>query len=181
MTPAALDGRIPGRIISEAGQVLSTQVNTALIALSFLTLFAVAIWRRKAHGMGVAWWAFDALLSTIVFVDGTKQIINMPRPNKGHWGFPSGHTSFAFSLAWLMFELNPWLGAVFFVTAGAIGWSRVEVNAHFPYQVIAGGLFGIAIGWGASNLKDGILLPRLILLWKKRFSKKQNEERVSGS
>jgi membrane-associated phospholipid phosphatase len=167
MAPAALEGRLAGHRFFDLGRFFSNQVNTTLITLSFLILLIVAYRKRKTEGVGVAWWAFDVLLSTVVFVDGIKLLINMPRPNGGDLGFPSGHTAFAFSLSWLMLELNPALGAVFFVTAGAIGWSRVEVMAHFPYQVIAGGLFGIAIGWGATHLKNGILLPRLARIGRK--------------
>ena len=68
------------------------------------------------------------------------------RPSGSRGGFPSGHTTHAFAMAFVLTTLFPRLGWLWYICAGIIAWSRVESASHTPLQVMAGVFFGVAIG-----------------------------------
>ncbi|MGB4065287.1 MAG: phosphatase PAP2 family protein [Azonexus sp.] len=62
--------------------------------------------------------------------------------------FPSGHTvsAFSFVVAWL--ALLGWRRALPIVVIAVLaGFSRIAVGAHWPVDVLAGGLVGLIGGW----------------------------------
>lgn len=61
--------------------------------------------------------------------------------------FPSGHTvtAFAFVVAWL--ALVGWRALAIVALAALVGFSRIAVGAHWPVDVLAGALIGVAGGW----------------------------------
>jgi membrane-associated phospholipid phosphatase len=104
-----------------------------------------------------------------------NHLIGRARPPISDWAgaasgpsFPSGHTTvatlFALSCAWACAgrvragwpRRAIWAGAA--VYAGAVGWSRVWLGVHWPTDVIAGWLFGLA--WLAASTALIISLRR---------------------
>lgn len=86
----------------------------------------------------------------LVLVHGPKNLlaeaaINQ-RPNGGFRGLPSGHSATAMlgasNLAFECFRGHPIVQAGAFALAGFVGYSRVEADAHYPWQVLAGFLIG---------------------------------------
>jgi undecaprenyl-diphosphatase len=57
--------------------------------------------------------------------------------------FPSGHATDAFAIATAIGVLWPWTRWFMWSYAVAIAASRVVVTAHFPSDVIAGGVVGV--------------------------------------
>ena len=109
-----------------------------------------------------------ALLGYLIVVEGLKALIWLPRPDdylhgthlRGS-GFPSGHTVPAFAVACLVADSFRRWRVPAFGMAILIGYSRVEVTAHFAYQVAASGIFGIAIGmavtwWRARKISENL-------------------------
>ena len=112
-----------------------------------------------------------------------NHLIGRARPPISDWAgaasgpsFPSGHTTvatlFALSCAWACAgrvragwpRRAIWAGAA--VYAGAVGWSRVWLGVHWPTDVVAGWLFGLA--WLAASTALILTLrrvpvPRVIL------------------
>jgi len=65
----------------------------------------------------------------------------------GAGGFPSGHTLAAFSIATVFSERyrnHRWVKWVAYTGAGAIAFSRITKQAHFPSDVFAGAALGFA-------------------------------------
>ena len=62
------------------------------------------------------------------------------------FSFPSTHTICAFALATSFFKVNKKVGIVLVVLAAFVGFSRLYNYVHFPTDVIAGMLIGIAAG-----------------------------------
>jgi len=104
-----------------------------------------------------------------------NHLIGRARPPISDWAgaasgpsFPSGHTTvatlFALSCAWACAgrvragwpRRAIWAGAA--VYAGAVGWSRVWLGVHWPTDVVAGWLFGLA--WLAASTALIISLRR---------------------
>jgi len=59
--------------------------------------------------------------------------------------FPSGHATTAFALATLLTLWYPKWTAAWLGLATLVGWSRIALGPHFPSDVLAGGLLGVAV------------------------------------
>jgi undecaprenyl-diphosphatase len=73
--------------------------------------------------------------------------VTMRAPANGAYGFPSNHAINMGAAASVLTVAYPAGAVVFALGAALIGYSRVYVGAHYPGDVLAGLLLGIAIGW----------------------------------
>lgn len=140
--------------------LLSGPIYQAYVLLSVGILLSPVM--RRRWGRGIGWWALDVCICTFLISQVLKLAFRLPRPTGSLSGFPSGHTMLAFALAWLVSQVQPRLAPLWFALAVAIGWSRVEVNAHFTYQVLCGAALGAALGLLISDRPKGVLLPRCL-------------------
>jgi membrane-associated phospholipid phosphatase len=60
--------------------------------------------------------------------------------------FPSGHTAAAFAFATGARRELPWTGPPLYALGALVGYSRVHTGVHYPLDVIAGALTGMALG-----------------------------------
>ncbi len=87
-----------------------------------------------------------ALAATTVITEGLKDVIHERRPNGGsRKSFPSGHTSTAFAMATVVSDYQPQYKWIAYGAAAAIGWSRVELDAHNWGDVAAGAALGYVV------------------------------------
>jgi undecaprenyl-diphosphatase len=59
--------------------------------------------------------------------------------------FPSGHATVAFACATALALAVPRLALPLFVLAALVAWSRVYVGVHYPLDVLAGAVLGVAL------------------------------------
>ncbi len=67
---------------------------------------------------------------------------------RGNGSFPSGHTIAAFSLATVLARRYPhqrWVRYASYGLAGVVAFSRLTLSAHFPSDVLLGGVLGYSI------------------------------------
>ncbi|MGE4545321.1 MAG: phosphatase PAP2 family protein [Pedobacter sp.] len=78
----------------------------------------------------------------------------LPPPDR--FSFPSGHTLTAFAMYGSLGSLVPTLVPLLLTSAVLIGLSRVYLGAHYPTDVLVGGLLGTLLGrgiaWGCDFL-----------------------------
>jgi membrane-associated phospholipid phosphatase len=67
--------------------------------------------------------------------------VRMPRTRS----FPSGHAASAFAFAGGVASADPVAGFGLTTTAALVGYSRVHVGVHYPGDVIAGAVVGLAM------------------------------------
>lgn len=69
--------------------------------------------------------------------------------------FPSGHTATAFALFYVLTRgMSRQLNAFFLVLAFAVAYSRIYVGAHFPADIIGGGIIGLMSGYISIKYND---------------------------
>jgi len=59
--------------------------------------------------------------------------------------FPSGHATTAFALATVLSLWYPRWTAAWLALAAIVGWSRIALGSHFPSDVAAGAILGVAV------------------------------------
>jgi undecaprenyl-diphosphatase len=88
-----------------------------------------------------------------------KETIRRERPlNKNEEdSFPSGHSTFSFTLATIVSHQYPKLSVPLYLTAIGTGFSRIYLGKHYPSDVLAGAVLGTLIGIQIVHFKEPIL------------------------
>lgn len=161
----ARTGGLPEPWGTFVGQHLSRQGNFLFqaLAIGFLVFGPLAPRETRPFRLG---WASGAAAINFGVVELIKRIVFWPRPvdvgktvalaSRGS-GFPSGHTVPAFLVAVLVSELEPRMRLPALTMAVLIGYSRVEVTAHFASQVWLSALIGMALGLGWCQVRRRFL------------------------
>ena len=133
-------------------------------AWSFGVIGAFEIWGEVGCNTTAKNTAMDALTASIIGpgLIGTslKYAVGRVRPNtatnafqfkpfSNNQSFPSGHASEAFAVATAIAENYPvwWVQTLCYGGAGLVGYARIEQNAHYASDVVAGAL----LGWGVAH------------------------------
>ena len=90
-----------------------------------------------------------AVGGTALTVQVWKGIASKTRPDaEGDTSFPSGHTSGAFSgAAFIDTRYGHWWGIPAYICAIITGYSRIDADAHFWNDVVAGASTGMLFNW----------------------------------
>lgn len=68
------------------------------------------------------------------------------------FSLPSGHTTAAFLMASLLAHFYPAVTIVVYLWACTVGLSRVLLGVHYPSDIVAGALLGLAISFLSINI-----------------------------
>ena len=79
------------------------------------------------------------------------------KPFSNNQSFPSGHASQAFAVATAIAENYPvwWVQTLCYGGAGLVGYARIEQNAHYASDVVAGALLGWAVAHAVVHRHNG--------------------------
>jgi len=96
------------------------------------------------------------------------ELVNVIGPRLGHRSFPSGHSSTAMLLVWLMWKnrVKVESKSLWLFAGLLIGTSRVAVGAHFPQDVMGGVWAGTFSAWLAIWISGAS--TRYKKFWKQR-------------
>lgn len=115
------------------------------------TNIIILIWAWQQRDRSIIKLTLGIDLLVGILVQGIKSMKIYPwylRPNGGEGGFPSGHATHAFAMAFLLTMFFPRFAWFWYMAAAAISWSRVETGWHSGIQVAAGVVLGVFIAWG---------------------------------
>jgi membrane-associated phospholipid phosphatase len=121
--------------------------------------------------------AVDGLLSSVIAAGIVgpvfKVVMGRARPNAGEGpdsfapfssnaSFPSGHTTQAFAIASVVaaHDGRLWVSVLSYGLAGSVGFARIEQDAHWSSDVLAGAILGTVVGNAVVKVNDGIRAGR---------------------
>ena len=108
---------------------------------------------------------YKSALTAFGLTHGLKWAIQETRPTGHHRSsFPSGHTSASFSAASFAQQRWGWkYGVSAYLLASYVGWSRVETQAHFTHDVLAGAAIGImSTYWFTTSISEEIAVGPVV-------------------
>ena len=89
----------------------------------------------------------EALAVTGVSTLALKAAANTRTPDRESQGWPSGHTSSAFTVAAVLNEYyGPWVGVPSLALAGLVGYQRIDSRVHDFSDVAFGAMLGYVVG-----------------------------------
>lgn len=137
-----------------SNSVAPMMIATPVLLYGFGMIKHDSISRQNAIYIGAT------LFFSGIIVTAMKYAVNRPRPFKKYPdiekaaptntpSFPSGHTSFAFSLATsLSLDYPKWyVIAPAYLWAGTVAYSRMDLGVHYPSDVLVGAIIGSGSAW----------------------------------
>jgi undecaprenyl-diphosphatase len=122
-------------------------------------LFALVPFLVRKDTRRTTAWCLGAVLATSALTGLLKNVFGRVRPcNALGWcaaidvgppagaSFPSGHASGSFAFAAFVAARYPKHAPWVLLYAALVAWSRCVLGVHYPSDVLAGALLGIAIG-----------------------------------
>jgi undecaprenyl-diphosphatase len=107
--------------------------------------------RRKLYWFGEG--ALATLLARGIVTEVVRFFYHHPRPfafygfaplvTESGSSFPSGHMTFLFALATVVWYANRRWGILYFVLSFAVGVARIYVGVHWPLDILGGAVIGV--------------------------------------
>jgi hypothetical protein len=177
---ASLDGTIKDRVQANrtAGEDnFFKQYQNLGSTWSFGIIGAFEVWGEVAGDTTAKNTAMDALAASIIgpglIGTSVKYAVGRERPSttartfkfrpfSGNQAFPSGHAAQAFAVATAIAESYPtwWVQTLCYGGAGLVGYARIEQDAHYTSDVVAGSLLGWAVARAVVHRHEGPPSPK---------------------
>jgi len=135
-----------------------------LMAAGFLILaYYQDGWRKKLYVFFEG--AIAVMLSRGLLTEIIRFFYHHPRPfdaldfaplvGESGWSFPSGHAAWFFALSLVVWYINRKWGVWFFALSTVMGIARIYVGIHWPLDILAGVIVGVASAWFVHRLLKG--------------------------
>ena len=149
------------RLLDAVGIFLAEYLAYVLLLAVVVFLWKEQRWQRRFYVIFLAGLAM--IFSRGVMTELIWRLYDRPRPfvalafepliaKIASPSFPSGHAAMFFALATVLFFVRRRWGIWFFVLTVLMGYARVLVGVHWPSDVFAGAVVGIAGGVAAHAL-----------------------------
>ncbi|WP_411757828.1 phosphatase PAP2 family protein [Streptomyces venezuelae] len=158
----AVDGAVYAAVAATPTPTLDTALRRLSTAanhskLSFAVAAALALVPGRPRRAAIAGAGAIAVASATANLLG-KRLVRRQRPDReaarvavsrhvpmpDSASFPSGHTASAVAFAAAVGSVLPGAGVPLGALAGAVGYSRVHTGVHYPGDVAAGAVLGVA-------------------------------------
>jgi membrane-associated phospholipid phosphatase len=147
-------------------QAFSGRITALEIGLVPASFYVVGLARNDSYSQKTALFAGEALVDSLVVYSVITAVSRRLRPSdippqgpfddsffRAHNGifghsFPSGHTIEAFAVATIFarrYRSHRWVPWAAYGMAGAIGFSRLTLQSHFPADIFLGAALGYSI------------------------------------
>lgn len=154
----------------------AAEVGTDAGLLLFAVLFVAGWWRargRDARAMGLALAAPVAVVAAYLVSEVSKSFVQEERPCRavagavhiaacpapGDWSFPSNHATIAAASAAAIVVAWRVMAPLVLPLAALMAFSRVFVGVHYPHDVAAGFVVGVAVAPAVAVLLVTVLRP----------------------
>jgi len=145
---------VGNRVFDAIMPVITALANNGYIWIVIaVALLLFARYRKAGVTLAVAllteWGLVNGLLKPLVgrirpfALDPSFPLIATPPHDAS---FPSGHAAVSFAAAYVIYHFNKRAGIAAYVLAALIAFSRLYLFFHFPTDVLAGTIIGIAVG-----------------------------------
>jgi len=136
------------------GIFLANYFGYFLVLTALILILKQTGWQRKIYFLSLIF--LSLILSRGIIAEAIKFFVARPRPfsvlsiqplidaNGVNASMPSGHATFYFALATAVFFLNKKMGLYFGGAAILMGIARIFVGVHWPTDILAGAVIGIA-------------------------------------
>lgn len=136
-----------------------------LILLAPIIIIIIYIWTHDKKKEAIIDSVYMAIASAIAWgiAHILKNTFKTLRPELANdillksesvYAFPSGHTTFFFALATVLYFHHKRLAYVTYVIGLAVGMARVYIGVHYPIDIIGGIVLGILVGVASKYIYD---------------------------
>ncbi len=134
-------------------------VSAAGRLLIWVAIAFVGVALGRARGKGICQLFMAMLVAFLVNDVALKPLVHRPRPFQQDarvhvigpaprdYSFPSGHAAATFAAAVGLSRAWPGGTVAWFLLAALVSYSRLYLGVHYPSDVVAGALVGLACGW----------------------------------
>jgi undecaprenyl-diphosphatase len=163
-----LNGRLTNPVLDVVMPAITTQENWYPVLVGLW--IALIIWGGRKGRIAALLLVFAIALADQITCSVLKPLVGRIRPcnalpadevrllvgRSSAYSFPSAHASNSFAMATVVAWRLPRVAPVAFTVAALVAYSRVYVGVHYPLDVIAGALLGMAIGRALTLVGDVI-------------------------
>ncbi len=125
-------------------------------------LFFIFLMRQRGRWRIFLEAIFATLVARGILTPLIRYFYHRPRPFLDHqafqlfsensYSFPSGHATFFFALATIVWFYDKSWGTVFYFLTTLMVVARVMAGVHYPSDIVGGAIIGMAVGLGVFHL-----------------------------